>query len=419
MPHRPFCRAFTSVAAVSAAFAFTAVTVAADSSDDHFTDDSDIRATTAKFGGASPLEDAHTIRHWTGQTTNPVDGVTYRYNMVGVDPRSDRSATIGVDIIPVNVNVGGHAFNGSDSVAGAIASPLFQNEDYSTTGAATSPTGGKGPGGELSKGNVGVQLLDATMRAEFNKVGSGYHLRLAPEVRQPITIDVPSTLGTMLTSPGGVTYADLDNDWFKSTVQGQVHTLHLKASRLAIFLTTNLVLFNDKNPMHCCVIGAHGADDLAAVTHDSEEGDDGHQQVHTFAWASWLTAGFFSPRTAWAKQDIHSLSHEIIEWANDPFNTNTVQPWTSAIAPNYGCSNLLETGDPVVGVGFSQGTNTFLQNRFSDGTYHPEDTVFLPWFMRTSPNSTSQPAQSGPSGRYTFMGDLNTFSIFHHPPANC
>jgi len=74
---------------------------------------------------------------------------------------------------------------------------------------------------------------------------------------------------------------------------------------------------------------------------------------------------------------------------------------------------LLETGDPVLGIGFAQGTNTFAQNAFSDGAYHPEDEAFLPWFMRTSPNTVSQ------GGRYTFMGDLNPFAFFHKPPAAC
>ena len=413
-------RSLAGLAAASAAFAFTAATASADEGDGGFGDNDGIHATSGKFGGAAPLEDAHTVRHWSGKTTNPVDGVTYHYNMVGADPESDDSATIGVDIIPVNVIVGSAAFNGSDSAQPLLASPIFRKGDYSTTTAATTATGGKGPGGELSSGNSGVQLLDATMRAQFNKVGTGYHLRLAPEVRDPITINVPGGLGTTLTSPGGVTYADIDNDWFKGQVVSEVHTLHLSPSRLALFLTTNLVLFVDKIPMHCCVIGSHGADDLPAATTDAQGDEDGRQKIHTFMWSSWLTAGFFSPKSSWAKQDIHGLSHELVEWATNPFINNTVQPWRSPIAPSYGCSNLLETGDPVVGVGFSQGSNPFFQNKYSDGTYHPEDEVFLSWFMRTSPNTVSQPAQNTPTaGRYTFMGDLNPFSFFKHPPVTC
>jgi len=126
-----------------------------------------------------------------------------------------------------------------------------------------------------------------------------------------------------------------------------------------------------------------------------------------------MTPGFFNPQRAWTLQDIDPLSHEIAEWADDPFINNFVQPWTSpAIAPQ--CSNVLETGDPVVGVGFTTETNTFRQGPTPNGTqvahgfYHPEDEALLPWFMRLNP-SPAQIAQSGTNGRYSFMGDLNPF----------
>jgi hypothetical protein len=91
------------------------------------------------------------------------------------------------------------------------------------------------------------------------------------------------------------------------------------------------------------------------------------------------------------------------------------------------CSTLLETGDPVTGIGFAIGTNTYLQGpnpngtQSADGFYHPEDEVHLPWFMRTAPNTISEPTQSPSTniGRYTFMGDLNPFPGFRQPATNC
>jgi hypothetical protein len=131
--------------------------------------------------------------------------------------------------------------------------------------------------------------------------------------------------------------------------------------------------------------------------------------------------------TYWALQDIHGLSHEIAEWADDPFVKNIVEPWLTATAPFFGCSSLLETGDPVVGIGFALGTNIYFQDptpfgfQCADGYYHPEDEVFLPWFMRLAPNNISEPTQS-PSinvGRYSLMGDLNLFQSFHEPATGC
>ena len=122
-----------------------------------------------------------------------------------------------------------------------------------------------------------------------------------------------------------------------------------------------------------------------------------------------------------------AVSHEIAEWADDPFVNNLVEPWLTPTAPQYGCTPVLETGDPVVGIGFAIGTNTYLQgpnpngSQSADGYYHPEDEVFMPWFMRQAPNTTSEPTQatSTDGGRYTFMGDLNPFPGFRQPATGC
>jgi hypothetical protein len=54
----------------------------------------------------------------------------------------------------------------------------------------------------------------------------------------------------------------------------------------------------------------------------------------------------------------------------------------------------------------------------ADGYYHPEDEVFMPWFMRLNP-STSQAVQSGTGGRYTLMGSLNPYDGFKMPATGC
>ena len=84
--------------------------------------------------------------------------------------------------------------------------------------------------------------------------------------------------------------------------------------------------------------------------------------MQTFAWASYVAPGIYArPNggTDWALQDIHAVSHEIAEWADDPFVNNFVEPWLTPTAPQYGCTGILETGDPVVAIGFAKGTNTY------------------------------------------------------------
>src|SRR2546430_4285322 len=94
-----------SVAAFAAAICalvFTSLGAAAESP--HQIGDSDLQPTSTKFGHPqTPHVGARTIQHWWGQTTNPVDGATYTYSMVGADPATESAASIYVDIVPVNV----------------------------------------------------------------------------------------------------------------------------------------------------------------------------------------------------------------------------------------------------------------------------------------------------------------------------
>src|SRR5580765_8214777 len=95
---------FRVVALVAAAGALVAASISASASGSPaavIVDDS-TQPQTITLGGASVLNTTRTVQHWFGQTLDPHNGVTYGYNMVGVDPTSSGSATIPVDIIPLN-----------------------------------------------------------------------------------------------------------------------------------------------------------------------------------------------------------------------------------------------------------------------------------------------------------------------------
>jgi hypothetical protein len=211
----------------------------------------------------------------------------------------------------------------------------------------------------------------------------------------------------------------------------QIKNLENKAdpTHLPIYLSNDVLL--QEGGGGCCVIGFHGTRATGYGVGNSNS--NGNAVVQTFAWASWVRPGTY-PRVAgeplptdWALQDIHALSHEISEWADDPFINDTVDPWLTPTAPQYGCTNILETGDPVVAIGFAMGTNTFEQGplpdgeQMADGYYHPEDEVFLPWYMRLAPNTVSEPTQSASTnvGRYSLMGQLNPFPGFQEPATGC
>jgi hypothetical protein len=422
------------IAAIVLSSAAARVGAASTEAEPQLISDASLKAISTTDGGADVLPTTRTVPHWWGSTLDPHNGITYGYNMVGANPNtcsgSACSVTIEVDITPIVVHVAGRTYDGDDVLTATLQSPQFGTNDYYSTPNATANAANlpRGAGGLLSQNDAGLlQLEDATMRAQFNKTGSSqYHVILNPHVLPAVTIDVPANQGTLLQSGRGVVFADINISWWSAQIQNLI--TKADPTHLPIYLTDNVLLHIGPNVFNCCVIGYHGT--RAAGAGNGSSNSNGNAQVQTFAWASYLSPGVYArPNggTDWALQDIHALSHEISEWADDPFVNNYVEPWLTPTAPQYGCTSVLETGDPVVGIGFAMGSNVFRQganpdgSQSADGYYHPEDEALLPWFMRTAPNNVSEPTQSPSTnvGRYTLMGDLNPFAGFRQPATGC
>jgi hypothetical protein len=110
----------------------------------------------------------------------------------------------------------------------------------------------------------------------------------------------------------------VDFDWFASKVQEILGKTHIDSTHLPIVLTDNVMLADMKSG-RCCTIGFHGT---------SSTSGNGKQQVQTYIFAAYSTEGIFS--TTQYIADIHALSHEVAEWADDPFVNNAVNPWLTA-----------------------------------------------------------------------------------------
>src|SRR5579884_401882 len=172
---RKLLLALSLATAVAAAVVASAVAGGGTSSTIPVISDSSLKAEfTTIGGGATVLPTQRTVTHWWGSTTDPNNGVTYGYNMVGADPNkcsgSACDVTIQADITPIIVNVGGLTFDGTSVVTPTLASPQFATNDYGSTPAATAagnfpnaPAFIRGPGGTLSQGDAGnkLQLEDA------------------------------------------------------------------------------------------------------------------------------------------------------------------------------------------------------------------------------------------------------------------
>jgi hypothetical protein len=338
---------------------------------------------------------AITIPHWGSSFTDPTNGKTYHYTMVGSDPtKGDVTRTVPTVIIPMDFNfeATGVSLNGSDKVQATMQSPVFQSADI---GAAANASASAPPGPPISAPNRTVnepsdntQLGDAIYRAQFGKTGSGWHTMLGqPTVQPTATIDVPKNQGfTVVGSSSHATIGLMSYSWFSSKLQNLINTRHISPRVLPIFLVNNTFLYIGTTD-NCCVLGYHGA--------RSSLNGNGQQQVNTYMFASYSVQGVFAPNDGDTESfiaDIHGLSHEVQEWYDDPFVNNEVNPWLTPTAPQYGCTTDLETGDPVVGYGF--------KIPMSNGiTYHPEDEVHYSWFARESPSRAAQ-------GYYTYLNNF-------------
>jgi hypothetical protein len=388
-------------------------------------------------GGVAPqfLAGATTVPHWTFQFTDPTNGVTYPITMVGTDPRIGGSTTIHTVIIPLKMNfvaagqdpsslvnqgyVGfqpqfvNHTFDGASKLSRVEASPVFTSNSY-----------------PADLGNDTGLLSDTYMRAQFNKIGSNYHVNLDYTVAPTQTLDVPATKGIAYERPVSQwrrtqqpplqTTADYtglaEATWFSTKLQSLMGSLQISPTTVPIFLTDNVLLYIKGTPLgyqNCCILGYHGASMPIGRGTGTLNGQ-GKQGVQTFMYTAYVTPGTYSgflsdytgsrtaPRPTRGLSDIHALSHEVSEFLDDPFTNNAVQPWKVASAPQYGCTGVLEVGDPVVGLWFGLNGNTDVN---AYGQWHPEDEVFAQWFGR---GGIEPVLGSSWDGRFTFDGPRTT-----------
>lgn len=343
---------------------------------------------------------ATTVPYFRSQFTDPTNGVTYAYTMVGTDPsKGNQVTTVPVVIIPFSLTFVAssdpavHTLDGSSNTGLVAASPVFQASDV---GAAANRSASAPPsfaaGRTVHEPSDVTQLTDAIYRAQWGKTGSGYHVLLGQPAVAPVqSFSVPANQGFIIVGKASHAHIGLlDDGWFSNRLHEAINNLHIDPGTLPIVLLYNVFLYENNNPANCCVLGYHGA--------FSSLNGNGKQQVQTFIFASYNDPGIFAPNagdTVSYIRDIHALSHEVQEFMDDPFVNNAVNPWLTPTAPQYGCTASLETGDPVVGYGF--------QIALGSTVYHPEDEVHFSWFAREAPSRAE-------TGYYTYLNNFPTIA---------
>jgi hypothetical protein len=311
--------------------------------------------------------------------------------MVGTDPAAGQATHVPVEIIPLSLDFAGNGCVLQDSgmAADLEASPLFTPTDLRT----------------------GVtQWLDEYQRSNFWSTVStnspGYHLLLDPSDIPTVTLHVPAAQGITVFDPTtNRTEGVVGGDWFYSQLLGLLNSLHVSPTTLAVFVPYNTFV-TDQNPNDCfrppyCAYftGFH----YAALSNNNPHA------INTFAFASYEDAGTASP------YDFGSLvlSHEILEWASNPFDhgsriqgqpaflSNTAPAWTSPYFndPTPGtCTAVLEVADPL------EDGEVFADQPVGSSTrYLLANAAFLSWFARQSPSTAI-------GGLYDLAGVFSTYS---------
>ncbi len=303
------------------------------------------------------------LKHWSSSFTS--EGKTWKYSMVGTNPtKGSATTTIPVTIVPLLLKFSnGKSFDGTPQVSSTTSSPLFQNAQFIS-------------------GNT--QYGDAVQRAEFwNSVSiksPNYHVLVGnPTIAKTVTLTIPSARGATVVDPSsGKIIGIININWFDPQMQKMLTSLNFTPNMLPIFLSHDVYLSQGAATLgNCCIGGYHNAISNQAG-------------LQTYIWATEADPGVHGG----FGEDVSALSHEMLEWFNDPFTNNVVPNWISPIAPQYGCTNSLEAGDPLVGV-------VFTVNGFSSD--HLQDVALFSWFARQSPSIAI-------NGLYTYLGKFKGLS---------
>ncbi|GHO58654.1 hypothetical protein [Ktedonobacter robiniae] len=280
------------------------------------------------------------------------NGTTYPYTMVGTDPKlGSATTTIPVKIVPLKVVIGSNVFDGSNNVHAVINSPLFSNTSFAT--------------GD-------TQYTDAIQRGSFwntiQQSSPDYHVLLGkPKVEKEVTINVDASHGGLLIFSNSY-YGNIgDINWWDGMMQQLLQTEQASPNELTIFLSYDVLIQGGVGGYH-------------STTGQGVSGDT------TYAWSSYFDPYLFS-----GFSDVAALSHELSEWMSDPYTNNTVPTWSVPNEPQYGCSPVLEDGDPLVGT------------IFKENGYTLQDEAFFSWFARQSPSI-------GYQGNYSYLDTFKSYS---------
>jgi hypothetical protein len=311
-----------------------------------------------------------TVQTWSSSVKANQNGTVYPFTMVGQNVTAgSTTTTVKAFIIPLIVT-----FQGTGDVYDPTTSSPGCGEPVSAvTGELNSPEFKTRPwyAGQTFVGNE--QYPDAQMREQFwswtNPKGSSpnWHVKLDVTSLPAFSIAASSAYPEV---NGGTCAAlgEIDMTAWQNFVQTTVLPAYagdgVGPTTLPIFLVSNVVLTNPiaGGGTSCCVFGYHQAYNNPAFASNTQ----------TYAFSDYQING----DRPGLGQDISGTTHEISEWANDPYGNNPVPSWGHTGQDPTSCQGNLEVGDPLT------------QNRFvvrpptpSGMTYHLQELALMGWFF--------------------------------------
>jgi len=330
----------------------------------------------------------NTIPHWSDSFT--YNGLAYPYTMVGTDPRRGSATTIiPTVLIPLRfVFADGNVFDattdiveGQTPIQGIINSPLFQNYNFNQN-AAIYIDGSSA--GLIKVGNT--QYGDAFQRANFwDSVATrspNYHVLLGqPTVSPVVTVNVPFGSFDYYYDPVTGLHPLMDGEILFNLIEPYLTGANISAGTLPIFVWGRVRGFAT-NGFHGVLSGnGNTLQTFIATTYDTG----------FFIQFPNIFGVFFG--------DAYTLSHEILEWLDDPFINNFTPGWDIPIVTPAAtrcdstliANDLLEVGDVVE---FFLNSDIILPA--PSYNYHVTEGVFIDYFTRSTRSRSY-------NGQYSFF----------------
>jgi hypothetical protein len=298
------------------------------------------RATTPRRAAAADVE---LLPLWSSSFRYPSEHKTYPFTMVGTDPSKDEvTTTLANTLTPVSLTF-------ADKHVAAPSPALVRQMRLTGLYSDQSFPGGRGQYGDVY---LRTQFWSALSDGTKN-----WHVTMAtPAVEQQLLLTVPANKGGRSRLKNGQTLYLVDVEWFDSQLLSRVDAA--SAAELTQFLGGEVVLcgtYSARDVSSCGIGGYHS-------------GVDATDGPHTYLYASYLDPKYYGTASGFYK--LSPFSHELAEWLTDPLVTNAVPKWTQPDVPQYGCSSLLEVGDPLIGKNVAVGTQVY------------QDEAYLPFFSR-------------------------------------